>query len=127
MANTASVTDAKIPVVAPRSVETSQTTVPMNRIALVARLRSGAKEQASVLLEHGPPFDPAERGFARDAVYLSAGELVFVFGATRSNGSSTRVNESFGALAGALGTWRELVDDPSRIARPVYTWESEEN
>jgi hypothetical protein len=32
-----------------------------------------------VLLEHGQPFDPAERGFARQAVYLSAGEAVFVF------------------------------------------------
>ena len=53
-----------------------------------------------MLLEHGPPFDPAERGFARHAV-----------------------NESFGAVAGALGTWRELVEDPPRIARPVYTWE----
>ena len=32
------------------------------------------------------------------------------------------VNESFGAVAGALGTWRELVEDPPRIVRPVYTW-----
>jgi hypothetical protein len=36
------------------------------------------------------------------------------------------VNESYGAVAGALGTWRELVEDPPRIARPVYTWESDE-
>jgi hypothetical protein len=37
------------------------------------------------------------------------------------------VNESFGAVAGALGTWRELVEDPPRVARPLYTWESDED
>jgi hypothetical protein len=51
----------------------------MNRIALLARLKPGAQEQASGLLEQGPPFDPAERGLARHVVYLSAGEIVFVF------------------------------------------------
>jgi hypothetical protein len=81
----------------------------MNRIALVARLKPGAEEQASVLLGHGPPFDPAERGFARHAVYLSAGEVVFVFeGDEVDRIVDEIVNESFGAVAGALGTWREL-------------------
>jgi hypothetical protein len=37
------------------------------------------------------------------------------------------VNEPFGAVAEAVGTWRELVEDPPRIARPVYTWESDED
>jgi hypothetical protein len=49
----------------------------MKRIALVARLKLGAEEQASGLLEQGPPFDPAERGLAQHAVYLSAGEVVW--------------------------------------------------
>ena len=100
----------------------------MNRIALVARLKPGAEGQASVLLEHGPPFDPAERGFARHAVYLLAGEVVFVFEGDEVEWIVDEiVNESFGAVAGALGTWRELVEDPPRIARAVYTWESDED
>jgi len=100
----------------------------MNRITLVARLKPGAQEQANGLLEQGPPFNPAERSLARHAVYLSAGEVVFVFEATRSSGSSNEiVNEPFGAVAEAVGTWRELVEDPPRIARPVYTWESDED
>jgi hypothetical protein len=134
MANTASVTHVfllgrphEMLVVAPRPVETSQTVVSMNRIALVARLKPGAEEQASALLERGPPFDPAERGFARHAVYLSAGEVVFVFEGDEVEWIVDEiVNESFGAVAGALGTWRELVEDPPRIARPVYTWGSDE-
>jgi hypothetical protein len=100
----------------------------MNRIALVARLKPGVEGQASVLLEHGPPFDPAERGFARHAVYLSAGEVVFVFEGDKVEWIVDEiVNEPFGAIAGALGTWRELVQDPPLIARPVYTWESDED
>jgi hypothetical protein len=100
----------------------------MNRIALVARLKPGTQEQASGLLEKGPPFDPAERGLARHAVFLSAGEIVFVF-----EGDAVEwivdeiVNEPLGAVAGALGTWRELVEDPPRIARPVYSWGSDED
>jgi hypothetical protein len=37
------------------------------------------------------------------------------------------VNEPFGAVARARGTWRELVEDPPQIARPVDTWESGED
>jgi hypothetical protein len=101
----------------------------MNRIALVARLKPGAEEQAGVLLEHGPPFDPAERGL-RPArrVFPSAGEVVFVFEGDEVEWIVDEiVNESFGAVAGALGTWRELVEDPPRVARPLYTWESDED
>jgi hypothetical protein len=73
------------------------------------------------LFEQGPPFNPAECGLARHAVYLSAGEVVFV-----PEGDEVEwivneiVNEPFGAVAEALGTLRELVED-SRIARTVYT------
>jgi hypothetical protein len=73
----------------------------MNRIALVAQLKPGAGKQASVLLEHEPPFDPAERGFARHAVYLSAGEVVFVFDGDEVGWIVEEiVNEPFGAVAG---------------------------
>jgi hypothetical protein len=100
----------------------------MNRIALVARLKPGAQEQASGLLEQGPPFDPAERGLARHAVYLSAGEIVFVFEGDEVEWIINEiVKEPFGAVAGALGTWRELVEDPPRIARPVYSWGRDED
>jgi hypothetical protein len=59
-------------------------------------------------------------------VYLSAGEVVFVFeGDEVELIVNEIVNEPFGAVAEALGTWRELVEDPPRIARPVYSWGSD--
>jgi len=97
----------------------------VNRIALVARLKPGAEEQATTLLEQGPPFDPGERGFARHAVYLSAGEVVFVF-----EGDEVEwilddiVGELGGAVPPALAAWEGLVEGPPRIARSVYAWES---
>ena len=85
---------------------------------------AGCSGTSEGLLEQGPPFNPAERGLARHAVYLSAGEVVFVF---EGDEVASIVSEPFGAVAGALGTWRELVEDPPRIARGVYTWESDED
>lgn len=51
----------------------------MDRVVLVARLKPGAEGRAAALVGEGPPFDPAERGLSRHTVYLSAGEVVFVF------------------------------------------------
>src|SRR5436305_6510370 len=39
----------------------------------------GAEPRAAELIAQGPPFAPAENGLTRHAVYLSAGEVVFVF------------------------------------------------
>jgi hypothetical protein len=41
--------------------------------------------------------------------------------------SQTYLNEPFGAVAEMLGTWCELVEDPPRIARPLYTWECDDD
>jgi hypothetical protein len=61
-------------------------------------------------------------------VYLSAGEVVFVFdGDEVERIVDEIVNESFGAVVGALGRWREFVEEPPRAARSVYTWESDED
>jgi hypothetical protein len=51
----------------------------MEQLAIVARLKSGAEPRARELIASGPPFDPAESGFDRHAVYLSVDEVVFVF------------------------------------------------
>ncbi len=77
------------------------------------------------MIEQGPPFDPAERGFARHAVYLSAGEVVFVFEGDEVEWLVDEiVNEpASGALSAALGAWQELAEGPPRIARAAYAWE----
>jgi hypothetical protein len=97
----------------------------MERVALIARLKPGSEEQAAQLLSTGPPYDPGERGLSRHAVYLSAGEVVFVFEGDEVEWIvEEMVSEpASGSLAAALDAWRELVDGPPRIARAAYAWQ----
>ena len=98
----------------------------MRQVAIIVRLKEGAETRAAELLETGPPFDPAERGFERHAVYLSATDVVFVFeGPEVDSILDDLVGEPFSwLLSDALDEWRALVDGPPRIARAAYSWEA---
>ena len=97
----------------------------MQRFALIARLQPGTEERAARLVEAGPPFDPGERGLTRHTVYLSAGEVVFVFEGDEVEWIVEEMVQepSGGPVPSALDAWRELVDGPPRIARAAYGWE----
>jgi hypothetical protein len=97
----------------------------LERLALIARLKSGTEVKAEELIAAGPPFDPQEGGFARHSVYLSASEVVFVFEAHEvewlvdaliENPFQWMVQEAFDA-------WRRLVEGEPRIARAKFFWE----
>ena len=49
------------------------------RVVVVAPLREGAREVARMLLEDGPPFDPATVGLTAHRVLLTEREVIFVF------------------------------------------------
>ena len=97
----------------------------MDRVALVARLKPGSEERAAELIGHGPPFDPAERGFDRHTVYLSAGEVVFVFEGKEVEWMLDEMVSGVSErdLPPALEQWRDLVDGPPRIARAAFVWD----
>ena len=100
----------------------------MARVALIARLKPGCEEQAAQLVAAGPPFDPGERGFTGHEVYLSAGEVVFLFEAPEVEWSlDDMLAEPGGMLAPVLDAWREIVDGPPRIARPRYIWNARDD
>jgi hypothetical protein len=96
----------------------------VERLALIARLKPGSEEEAAKLVASGPPFDPAASGLSRHAVYLSAGEVVFVFEGDEVEWIvEEMVQEPGGSVSSALDAWRELTDGPPRIARDAYFWE----
>ncbi len=97
----------------------------MDRVALVARLKPGLEERAAELIVRGPPFDPAERGFDRHTVYLSAGEVVFVFEGQEVEWMLDEMVSGVSErdLPPALEQWRDLVEGPPRIARAAFVWE----
>jgi hypothetical protein len=96
----------------------------MEQLAIVARLKAGAEPRAAELLAKGPPFDPRESGLDRHTVYLSAGEVVFVFEGREVEWIVEElVDDPLRPLAAdALAEWRPLVEGEPRIARPAYVW-----
>jgi hypothetical protein len=99
----------------------------MEQIAIVARLRPGAEPEARKLVEGGPPFDPAEAGLRRHAVYVAAEEVVFVFEAPDVEWIvDDMVDAPFQwRLTQAFEAWRSLIDGQPRIARAAYAWTRE--
>ena len=92
----------------------------MQRIAVIATLRSGAAEEAAKLIELGPPFDPSAHQIERHTVFLAPGVAVFVF-------EGGHVSSLLASLAGAdeqsvLAAWEPLLDGTPMIAREVYHW-----
>ena len=96
----------------------------MERLAIVAHLKSGAEQRAAELVAKGPPFDPADSGLESHVVYLSAGEVVFVFEGPKVEWIVEElIDEPFKwPVTAALDAWRPLVEGNPRIARPAYVW-----
>jgi hypothetical protein len=97
----------------------------MQRVAIVARLKPGSSEQARQLIEGGPPFELGESGIERHSVFVSAGEVVFVF---EGDQVEWAVDELIDApfhyeLQRALAEWRAIVEGPPRVARQQFGWE----
>jgi len=97
----------------------------MEQLAIVARLRPGTEGEARKLIDQGPPFEIAESGLERHTVYLSAGEVVFVFEGHEVEGVVDAMTEDpfRPTLSDAFASWRPLVEDKPRIARPIFSWQ----
>jgi hypothetical protein len=98
------------------------------RVAIIARLKDGSEPEAAKLLAEGPPFDADERGFQSHAVYLSAGEVVFVFeGHDADIVVGEMVDSAFEpGVKAALDAWRPLIEGQPRIGRLAYKWTRQE-
>ena len=99
----------------------------MERVAIVARLKPGAEERARKLLAAGPPFDLSASRIERLSVFLSAGEVIFIF---EGHEVEWIVDDLIDGptqyeLHRALDDWRSIVDGPPRIAREQFAWDSE--
>jgi hypothetical protein len=98
----------------------------MDRLMIVAPLKPGAHEAAEALLESGPPFDLAELGFRRHAVYLTATEVVFLFEAPEVEWIVDDMVDDL-VLGRTLEPWRELVEGPPRLAHERFYWELDQS
>jgi hypothetical protein len=99
----------------------------MERLAIVARLKDRCVPRAAELIAAGPPFDLTETGIDRHSVYLSAGEVVFVFEGHQVewivNGL---IDEPFHyELQSAFDAWRPIIDGSPRLAKERFAWEAQ--
>ena len=96
----------------------------MEQLAIVARLRPGTEPQAVELIARGTPFDPHAIGLRRHTIFLSAGEVVFVFEGDEVEWTvDNLIDEPFHwELLTAFEEWRGIVDGQPRIARVAFAW-----
>jgi hypothetical protein len=97
----------------------------MERLALIGRLKPGTEAQAAKLIANGPPFDLEAHKFERHTVYLSPGEVVFVFEGHEVEWLvDEMVDDPFEwPLSDALAHWSPLLDGTPQMARELYFWE----
>jgi hypothetical protein len=92
----------------------------MQSLAVIAKLRPGAAEEAARLIELGPPFDPARHGIERHSVFITPELAVFVFEGGPPNSLLAALGGSEEQLV--LGAWEPLLDGTPLIAREAYHW-----
>jgi hypothetical protein len=100
----------------------------MQQLALVARLKPDMEVKAAELIAHGPPFGIDESDLERHTVYLSTGEVVFVFEGHEVEWIvDSMINSPFRwKISDALDAWRPLVEGSPRVARPAFSWQRSE-
>lgn len=96
----------------------------MEQLAIVARLKPETELRAAELIAEGAPFDPHAIGLRRHAIFLSAGEVVFVFEGNEVEWKiDSLIDEPFHwDLLAAFEDWRAIIEGQPRIARVAYSW-----
>ncbi|SRR6266508_996379 len=97
----------------------------MKQVLVVFHLREGSKPEAEKLAAADPPFDPAEAGFTRPAVYVTHHEAIFVLEGEEPEWSEDELVGDFlqPALRDTLDEWRKLAEVQTWPAHPIFLWE----
>jgi hypothetical protein len=103
--------------VPPRNAEATE------RVAVIAKLRPGSREQASQILAKGAPYDLGEAGFRRHSVFLAGDAVVFVF---EGSGIERLVRDVVDdpTRSGAFSVWGPLLVGTPALAREEFYWEA---
>lgn|SRR5512133_3904892 len=94
----------------------------VERLVVTLKLREGTHERAAELVAEGPPFDPADLGLARHAVYLGDDLVIFTF---EGEGVEQRVRSVSNdpVRSTSFAAWMPLLDNRPALAHEVYYWE----
>jgi hypothetical protein len=93
------------------------------RLAVVAKLRPGSREEASQILADGPPYELAGAGFRRHTVFIAEEAVVFIFeGSSIEELVRDLVNNP--ASSAAFSVWGPLLEGTPSLAREEFHWEA---
>jgi hypothetical protein len=96
----------------------------VERLVVTLKLRKGTRERATKLIVAGPPFDPAQLGLARHAVYLGDDLAIFVFeGEDVEQRVRGLVNDP--VASASFASWMPLLASRPALAHEVFHWEVE--
>ena len=97
----------------------------MKQVLVVFHLRGGSQLEAEKLAAADLPFDPEKAGFTRLAVYVTRGDVIFVFEGEEPEWREDELVDDFlrPALRDRLDEWRKLADVETWPAQPTFLWE----
>jgi hypothetical protein len=93
------------------------------RLAVVAKLRPGSREEASQIVADGAPYELAEAGFRRHSVFIAEEAVVFIFeGSSIEKLVRDLVNNP--TSSAAFSVWGPLLEGTPSLAREEFYWEA---
>jgi hypothetical protein len=97
---------------------------PSERLAIVAKLRPGSRDQAKEILAAGPPYDLDDAGFRRHTIFLGGDTVVFAF---EGPGVRTFLSKLIDDPAGSasFSTWAPLLTGTPTLAHEEFHWEAD--
>jgi hypothetical protein len=96
----------------------------LERLVVTLKLRKGTQEPAAKLIAAGPPFEPADLGLARHAVYLGDDLAIFVFeGQDVKQRVRALINDP--VRSASFASWVPLLAGRPALAHEVYHWEAD--
>jgi hypothetical protein len=95
----------------------------VGRLVVTLKLRKGLQERAAKLIAAGPPFDPADLGLARQAVYLGNDLVIFAFEG-KDVEERVRMVIDDPVRSASFAAWVPLLAGRPALAYEVYYWEA---
>lgn len=93
------------------------------RLAVVAKLRPGSREQAIEILAKGAPYELGEAGFRRHSVFLADETVVFLFEGSGIEGLVRDLVDD-PTRSAAFSVWGPLLEGTPALAREEFYWEA---
>ena len=97
----------------------------MHRFVVSVRIQPGSADEVRAILAEGPPFDLAETRLERHEVFLSNGELTFVFEGPGADEEASRLLATPSVLGQASRLGAHF-DGAPRVPEEVFSWERPE-